>query len=432
MATSLEGVEATLKDIQALSLEQLKPILEYTPIDQPILLVGIHGIGKSEFIKEYYTKHGYGIITLFLGQAQDAGDLIGLPDRSEVEFCYGEKILKRKITEFCPPVWWPRDDHAKIVLFLDEFNRGKQEIYQCIMDMALNRRLNGLDLPPATRIIAAMNPLDDEYGYQVTEIDPALWDRFNVYGFSPMAKEWIRWAIDKKIHKNVIGFITKHNHELDPPANGRMGVVYPSRRSWERVSTILKNNPKILNEEDLVILRDLLTGIVGAAATTKFYTYVKENNRGLNPGKIITAWDKKLEEYVKNMSNQDRLALNAELAIHLEENEKDYFDVAGSKQREKYAYNVYQYLKTVPREIMGDFYNLLGDATTNHNKTWGKKLIKSNIHGLVSDFLTIYHGDDQKEPEPQTINPEDHFGESDGTDDDNPMDDPDIKGLLGE
>lgn len=403
----------SLENIRELEIKEWREILSITPDDQSIMAVGIHGIGKSEFFKDYFENKGYAIIILFLGQMSDAGDLIGLPDRTIVTFCYNGQEVSQKITEFCPPKWWPRSDSAKVVIFLDEFNRGKPEVYQCVQDMALNRQLNGLKLPKQTRIMAAINPLDDRYGYQVTELDPALFDRFNVYGFAPSRKEWIYWAIDAKVHKLVIGFIAKHGAiHLDPPVNGKMGVVYPSRRSWVRLSNILKNAPRILAEKDMVILRDVAAGIIGESASASFYAFIKEQKKGIHPGIIVTAWDKEVEQKVKSLNNQDLLMLNAEMALHLEEEEEQYFgdmvSPEGKKQADKYAYNVWQYLQSVPREIMADLYDYIGDATVEHKKTWPDKLLSSNISGLVEGFISILHGKSPEEKEAEV-----HFKDPD-------------------
>jgi len=408
------GSNGSLDMVRELEAKDWINILEMTPEDQAIMAVGIHGIGKSEFMKAYFEKRGYAVIMLFLGQMADAGDLIGLPDRTIVTFIYDGKEVSQKITEFAPPKWWPRDNNTKLVLFLDEFNRGKPEVYQCIMDMALNRQLNGLKLPDCTRIIAAINPLDDKFGYQVTELDPALFDRFNVYGFAPSRKEWIYWAIDAKVHKLVIGFIAKFGAlHLDPPSNGKMGVVYPSRRSWVRMSNIIKKNPKILNEEDFVTLRDISAGIIGESASSAFYAFIKEQKKGINPGSIVTNWTKDLEEKVKKCSNQEILLLNLELSIHLEEEEEQYFgemeSPTGKKQADKYAFNVYQYLKCLPNELRCDFYDYISEATTENHKSWPDKLLSSNIKGLVDDFIDLIHGKTPKEKEDE----ENHFNDPD-------------------
>jgi hypothetical protein len=409
MMSKSEAVASSLDNVRELDAEDCKKIFKITPDDQAILLVGIHGIGKSEFIQSYFKEKGYTVICLYLGQMADAGDLIGLPDRTTVNFIYDGKEVSQKITEFCPPKWFPRNNSENLVIFLDEFNRGKQEVYQCIMDMALNRQLNGLKLPEHTRIVAAINPLDDKYGYQVTELDPALLDRFNVYGFKPTRKEWIYWAIDTKVNKLVIAFIAKNgaNH-LDPPSNGKMGVVYPSRRSWVRLSKIINKNPELLSEEEFVTLRDVSVGIVGESASAAFYTFLKEQKKGIHPGRIVTAWDDEVEQKVKSLNNQDLLMFNAELAIHLEEEEDQYFgDSVSSKQKGQYGYNVWQYLTSVPREILADLYDYIGEATVEHKKTWPDKLLSSSPHQLVDSFIDIIHGKTKEEKEA-----EGHFKES--------------------
>ena len=124
----MDSATGSLDSARELDARDCIKVLEATPEDQAIMFVGIHGIGKSEFIKDYfanYSKHkegekDYAVIMLFLGQMADAGDLIGLPDRSTVTFQYGDQKVEQKITEFCPPKWWPRSDEARLVIFLDD------------------------------------------------------------------------------------------------------------------------------------------------------------------------------------------------------------------------------------------------------------------------------------------------------------------------
>ena len=86
------------------------------------------------------------VVSLFLGQMSDPGDLIGLPYKNE----------KTGNTEFMPPYWFPTDGKP-IVLFLDELNRARPEVLQTIMDLALNKKLAGKQLPEGSRIISAVN-----------------------------------------------------------------------------------------------------------------------------------------------------------------------------------------------------------------------------------------------------------------------------------
>ncbi len=58
----------------ASTARELLEILEITPPSQNVLLVGRHGIGKSEILTEHYTKKGLRVVALFLGQMSDPGD----------------------------------------------------------------------------------------------------------------------------------------------------------------------------------------------------------------------------------------------------------------------------------------------------------------------------------------------------------------------
>lgn len=64
------------------------------------MLCGKHGIGKSQILTDYFSSKGIPVVTLFLGQMSDPGDLIGLPKIDE----------SSKKTEFLPPQWFPLDN----------------------------------------------------------------------------------------------------------------------------------------------------------------------------------------------------------------------------------------------------------------------------------------------------------------------------------
>ena len=124
----------------SINTTELRSLLDITPADQNIMLVGSHGIGKSEILTEYFSAKGMTVVPLFLGQMSDPGDLIGIPNRNE----------STGKTDFMPPYWFPLDGKP-IVLFLDELNRARPEVLQTIMDLALNRKLAGRSLPEGSR-----------------------------------------------------------------------------------------------------------------------------------------------------------------------------------------------------------------------------------------------------------------------------------------
>ena len=210
---------------------ELLSLLDITPTDQNLMLVGNHGIGKSEILTEYFSGKGMKVVPLFLGQMSDPGDLIGIPNRNNTT---GK-------TEFMPPYWFPLDGKP-IVLFLDELNRARPEVLQTIMDLALNRTLAGRRLPDGSRIISAVNAGDQ---YQLTDLDPALVSRFNVVTFRPTAQEWLLWAEKVGVDARVRDFIRENPMWLDKNPDAKEGAdtgldKTPDRRGWKRVSDILK------------------------------------------------------------------------------------------------------------------------------------------------------------------------------------------------
>ena len=155
---------------------ELLEVLRLTPANQNVLLVGKHGIGKSEIITRFYREErGMEVVAFFLGQMSDPGDLIGLLHKDEAT---GRSV-------FLPPYWWPVDGRP-IVLFLDELNRARPEILQSVHELALNQTLAGKRLPQGSTVVAAVNEGDE---YQLTDLDPALVSRFNLYEFAPTVED---------------------------------------------------------------------------------------------------------------------------------------------------------------------------------------------------------------------------------------------------
>ena len=243
---------------------ELLSLLDITPTDQNLMLVGNHGIGKSEILTDYFSGKGMKVVPLFLGQMSDPGDLIGIPNRNNTT---GK-------TEFMPPYWFPLDGKP-IVLFLDELNRARPEVLQTIMDLALNRTLAGRRLPDGSRIISAVNAGDQ---YQLTDLDPALVSRFNVVTFRPTIQEWLLWADKVGVDARVRDFIRENPIWLDKNPDAKEGVdtgldKTPDRRAWKRVSDILKTagdiNPIVAKAMSAIVGPKAASALVGSVSAKK-------------------------------------------------------------------------------------------------------------------------------------------------------------------
>ena len=321
----------------AINETELMTLLEVTPTWQNIMLVGRHGIGKSQILTRYFKSKGMPVKTLFLGQMSDPGDLLGLPNKDE----------KTGKTVFMPPYWFPVDGQP-IVLFLDEINRARPEILQTVMDLVLNRKLAGRELPEGSRIIAAGN---DGEEYQLTDLDPALVSRFNIYTFRPTVEDWLLWATRTGLDERILNFISANPELLDRSADTKedQGLDKdPDRRAWEKVARLMENIPN-----PLPVHQKVVAGIIGVQAAAQLFLSFRKDE--LSPVDLLTDFKKTKKTLDKYELHQFSL-LNDALARFFETDKADTLDREMVRKNLK-AYH--DYLLKNNREAYAHFVSLI-------------------------------------------------------------------------
>jgi hypothetical protein len=289
-----------------IDVKELLDVLRLTPPEQNVMLVGKHGIGKSEIIRGFYERVRHmTVVAFFLGQMSDPGDLIGLMHKDQET---GRSV-------FLPPYWWPVDGRP-IVLFLDELNRARPEILQSVHELALNKTLAGKRLPAGSIVVSAVNAGDE---YQLTDLDPALVSRFNLYEFAPTAEDWLLWAAEIGVDARVTTFIQQNNQYLDGDeqagdedlltAQGGL-VKTPDRRAWARVSNFVKPLDRIDDRHIKII-----AGIVGTSAALLFKKSLALA-LPVTPEQVLLQLDK-CKKRLKNLSLQDLVLLNEQIVLWL-------------------------------------------------------------------------------------------------------------------
>ena len=322
-----------------INAKQLYFILDNTPSEQNIMLVGKHGIGKSRILEDYYAQKNCRVVTLFHGQMSDPGDLIGLPEKNE----------KTGKTDFMLPYWFPTDD-TPVVLFLDELNRARPEVLQTIMDLTLNRKLAGKSLPAGSRIISAVN---NGAEYQLTDLDPALVSRFNIYEFVPSVQDWLNWAQESGIDSRIISFISANPEYLDSndfDMDSASLERHPDRRSWERTSKVICNFSE-LNDE----LKPLVTGIIGNKATALFFRYINENSIP-TAKEILTGDFSKVSTGLKKLSVPVLTQVNESLFKYIENNLQNQPDQDSSVLNNLSSY--FDFISDGSKEVSSHFVSL--------------------------------------------------------------------------
>jgi hypothetical protein len=179
-----------------ISLDQLDSVIELCHKGKKNLLIeGPTGCGKTEKIKQFCEKNGLKLYSVRAADSE-ASDFKGLP------------VEENGKMNFLRPMNLPSFDEKNTVLFLDEINRARNDVMNCIMELTDSNKKTGIhQLPADCWIVAAMNPDSEEY--QVNQLDAALDNRFPArmtvdYDRSAL----LSYAVSKNWHQNVIRFVT--------------------------------------------------------------------------------------------------------------------------------------------------------------------------------------------------------------------------------
>lgn len=281
---------------------QIKDIKKALPhlLDSDLtpILTGHSGLGKTESIKQFAEENGYFLKIVNLAMLSDSGDLLGLPTFKK------DSMNNEIATAFITPDWVKEildyaneNPQSRAIIYLDEINRARRDILQAVFSLALEKRIHMIQFPSNVGIIAANNPATSEY--VVTDIsDSAFMKRFVHIKVTPSVDEWLDYAKKTKHDDTIVSFLSTQRELLDGTTEDfNLDDVKPSRRSWSAVDRLLKTNPP----EELV--RELMFGLVGAAATIAYEEHAKTIEKPLSAEDILTSFDKNLPKilgYIKD------------------------------------------------------------------------------------------------------------------------------------
>lgn len=235
---------------------------------QPGMLWGPPGVGKSSVIRQVATARGIGLIDLRLSQL-DAVDLRGIPS-----------VLATGKTHWNQPTFLPTEGEG--ILFLDEINLGAPSVMAAGYQLVLDRKLGDYELPPGWIVLAAGNRTQDRTNVQ--QMSTALKNRFVHLDYEVNLDDWCDWALRNGVHVSVLSFIRFRPTMLnmfDAPLNGddadkrrqaqamKDANAFATPRSWEFMSKMVTQQP------DPEVEYDLFCGTVGEGAAAEFMGYLK-------------------------------------------------------------------------------------------------------------------------------------------------------------
>lgn len=235
----------------------------------PAILIGPHGVGKSEISEAAAAELQIGFISRDLS-LMEPPDLVGLPQ------------IKDGVTSFLPPDFLPRDADARGLLLIEEINRAPRYMQSSCLELLTNRRLNSYTLPAGILPIACINPKTE--GYVVDVLDRALMSRFMRIEVTAATKPWTEWARRHGIHAKVIEYVKSVPHALDESKGGS------NPRSWSYASkTLLAAGAEILERSPDTIVA-ALNGLIGPVHTTALLQLISNTEMALRPADVVGNW----------------------------------------------------------------------------------------------------------------------------------------------
>lgn len=274
--------KVTPKELEKVLTKNVKIILdnpesaEYVP---SLFVWGSPGIGKSQIVKQVTKDLGIEFIDFRLSY-RDPVDLHGIPAAD----------IQNNRAMWLPFEDLPQNPDGKGIILFDEMSSVDKSLQNAALQIILDRRIDKYKVPDGYYIVAAGNKVTDRAISQT--MASSLSNRFLHLELDANDEDWRMWGQQHDIHPAVMGFISYRPTFLHKMEGENLERGWPSPRSWERVSTILK---KYEDEGDDHILRKLVYGLVGNGAGVEFMEFYKINQQFVNVKEMMLNPNLKIE-----------------------------------------------------------------------------------------------------------------------------------------
>ena len=257
------------------SVQARKALLKAFKVKRPVFIWGPPGIGKSEVVADVTKELGGHMIDLRMAQMEPT-DIRGIP--------YFNKDLNKM--DWAAPVDLPDAELASkypiVVLFLDEMNSASPAVQAAGYQLILNRRVGKYVLPDNVVIVAAGNR-DSDKGVTYRMPMP-LANRFLHLEMRADFTSWQTWAVNKGIHKDVVGYLSFAKQDLNEFDSKSSSRAFATPRSWCFVSDLLTDD----DDTDPDTILNLISGAVGDGLAIKFAAHRRFSGKMPNPIDILS------------------------------------------------------------------------------------------------------------------------------------------------
>lgn len=228
-----------------------------------VMLWGPPGVGKSQGIRQIAEKIKENTgKTVYVTDVRlllfNPVDLRGIPTANE------DKTLAVWLR---PQIFQMDDSHDVInILFLDEITAAPQSVQAAAYQITLDRTVGEHRLPENCIVIAAGNRITDRS--VAFNMPKALANRLCHIEIKGDSAAWHDWAVLADIHPVVLGYLDYNSSVLNGFDPSSDNIAFPTPRTWEMVSNILRNV-----SDDIEEVYPLIAGCIGTKTAASLQTW---------------------------------------------------------------------------------------------------------------------------------------------------------------
>jgi len=348
------------------------------------LLVGETGIGKTALAAKIAQKNNWHLISID-GNLLKEGEIGGLPtidtytQPNENGLAAKKKTtvyaVHHKLLEIDSEI----EKGNTVLLFIDEINRCEHAVQQELMNLILNREINGYVLQKDVKIVAAMNP-SNTYDYQAVDMDAAQENRFVWLYMEPDYIQWLDWAEETGIEQKVMEFISTFPQYLYQTNDDDINAT---PRSYERISRVYSIYKKNKNTIPRTVFFNVIRGNVGKVIAEEFVNFVEADYRPLISYADVFSTDSISDVLPAKIAEESHTRLYLAAKNILKQLNTDIDKENGHP--EEYINRLMKFLKMYPVDLM---IGIMKDIRNNAPKVY--KHAKEN-EAFIAAYFETYH-----------------------------------------
>ena len=258
------SVDKCIDTLSSIYVSAIKNNIPFKSIPS-LMLWGAPGVGKSQAIRQVANK-----IKKATGKCCNVTDvrlllfnpidLRGIPTAN----------VDKTLAIWLKPQIFQMDEGDNVIniLFLDEISAAPQSVQAAAYQITLDRVIGEHKLPDNCIVIAAGNRVTDKsVAYKMPR---ALANRLCHMEIESNFESWQRWAVANGISPKVVGYLSFRQDALIENENASDDLAFPTPRSWEMVSNVLR-----LTGDDVNKAYDIICGLVGKGVAVEFSSWCR-------------------------------------------------------------------------------------------------------------------------------------------------------------